>query len=48
MPNSDSQVPAFIYECDRYGGEMRIPAEVEPWDPNTIIASNHFLVSCQM
>ncbi len=40
VPFHNQEVPAFVYEGDRFGGAMRIPAQVRPLHPHSIMASN--------
>ncbi len=40
-PNQGQEYPAFVYEGDRNGGAMRLPANVRAIDPDNIMASNH-------
>ncbi|KPK75370.1 MAG: hypothetical protein AMJ79_11410 [Phycisphaerae bacterium SM23_30] len=44
VPYQDQKIPAFIYEGDRFGGAMRLPADVRPIDSTNIMASNHHKV----
>lgn len=39
-PFHNQEVPAFVYEGDRFGGAMRTPAQVRPLHPHSIMASN--------
>jgi hypothetical protein len=41
VPFHDQQAPAFVYEGDRFGGAVRIPAQIRPFHPHNILASNH-------
>jgi hypothetical protein len=40
VPFHNQEVPAFVYEGDRFGGSMRTPAQVRPLHPHNIMASN--------
>jgi uncharacterized protein (DUF2141 family) len=44
VPFHNQEVPAFVYEGDRFGGTVRKPAQVRPIHPNNIMASNHHKV----
>jgi len=44
VPFHNQEAPAFVYEGDRFGGAMRIPAQVRPIHPHNITASNHHKV----
>jgi len=35
--------PAFVYEGSRFGGVMRLPGQYSPYQPNCVMATNHFL-----
>ncbi|MBN1271064.1 MAG: hypothetical protein JXB26_02235 [Candidatus Aminicenantes bacterium] len=41
LPFHGQKTPAFVYEGDRFGGVIRVPGEVRPFFPQTILASNH-------
>ena len=40
--SSNPSVHGFVYEGDKKGGAMRLPAEVLPMTSNGIMASNHY------
>jgi len=42
VPTSSYIIPAFVYEGDFEGGLMRLPGQVTPTQPNSIMATNHF------
>lgn len=44
VPYNNQEVPAFVYEGDRFGGAMRIPSQVRPFHSQNIMASNHHKV----
>lgn len=44
VPFLNQDVPAFVYEGDRFGGVVRGPTDVRPLEPSNIMASNHHLV----
>jgi len=44
VPFNNQKAPAFVYEGDRFGGAMRIPADVRPTNPANIMAANHHLI----
>jgi len=47
VPFHNQEVPAFVYEGDRFGGALRIPAQVRPFHPHNIMASNsHKVYGC--
>merc|ERR1712232_675121 len=46
QPHNDSSLlGGYAYECDRYGGVLRLAsdADVRPISPTNILGSNHFL-----
>jgi uncharacterized protein (DUF2141 family) len=44
VPYEGQEAPAFVYEGGRAGFAMRRPADVRPFSPTSIMASNHHLV----
>jgi hypothetical protein len=44
VPYKGQESPAFIYEGGRSGFALRMPSDVRPLDPDSIMASNHHLV----
>lgn len=44
VPYNNQEVPAFVYEGDRFGGAMRIPSQVRSFHSQNIMASNHHKV----
>ena len=44
VPFDGQEAPAFIYEGDRNGGLMRLPAQVRPTAPTNIMGTNHYRV----
>jgi len=43
-PYSSNNLPAYVYENDKYGGVMRLPAQIDPFIETCILATNHFKI----
>jgi len=44
VPYHSQDIPAFVYEGDRFGWALRGPTEVRPNEPTNILAANHHMV----
>jgi len=43
-PYSIQNPPSYVYENDKYGGVMRLPAQIDPYIDTCILATNHFKI----